>query len=62
MDESVTSSKPMAFSVKDFAQRLGVSVAFLRLEINRKKLRATRLGRRVLITQQEAERYLTVNS
>jgi excisionase family DNA binding protein len=62
MDETVTTSRSMAFSVKELAQRIGVSVAFLRLEIGRNHLRATRLGRRVLITHDEAQRYLAVNS
>lgn len=62
MDEGVTTGKRMALSVKELAQRIGVSVAFVRLEIGRNHLRATRLGRRVLITHDEAQRYLAANS
>ncbi len=47
-----------AFSVKETARSLGVSPGFLRLEIERGRLQVTRLGRRVLITSGELERYL----
>ena len=48
-----------AFSFKDAAEVLGgVSVGFLRLESLRGNLRVTRLGRRVLITAEELDRYL----
>jgi excisionase family DNA binding protein len=48
----------LAFSLAESAKQLGVSVGFLRLEIGRKRLRPTRLGRRVLIRNQELMRYL----
>lgn len=48
----------IAFGIKETAQRLGVSSAFLRLEISRGNLNTIRLGRRVLITGPELERYL----
>jgi excisionase family DNA binding protein len=48
-----------AFSIKEAAEILGgVSVGFLRLESLRGRLQVTRLGRRVLITAQELDRYL----
>jgi excisionase family DNA binding protein len=37
---------------------LPVSVSFLRLEIARGKLAATRLGRRVIVTAEELDRYI----
>lgn len=48
-----------AFSLKDAAEALGgVSIGFLRLESQRGHLQVTRLGRRVLITAEELDRYL----
>jgi excisionase family DNA binding protein len=49
---------PRAYSIPQMAEQLGVSAGLLRLEIARGKLRPTRLGRRVLITDDEASRYL----
>jgi excisionase family DNA binding protein len=49
----------LTLSLDEVAHQLGVCVGFLRLEIGRGKLRATRLGRRVLIRSGEVERYLT---
>lgn len=48
-----------ARSIAETARQLGVSMGFLRLEIARGKLRPTRLGRRVLILDQELRRYLS---
>ena len=48
----------LAWSLNECAAALGVSVPFLRLEIARKRLRPTRLGRRVLVTRAELERYI----
>jgi excisionase family DNA binding protein len=56
---SQTLSCRKAFSLKEAAEALGgVSVGFLRLESLRGHLHVTRLGRRVLITAQELDRYL----
>jgi excisionase family DNA binding protein len=54
-----TLSNRLTLSLDEVAQQLGVCVGFLRLEIGRGKLHATRLGRRVLIRSEEVSRYLT---
>jgi excisionase family DNA binding protein len=48
----------LAFSIASLAPLIGVSQSFLRLEINRRRLRPTRLGKRVLISRPEIHRYL----
>ena len=48
----------MAFRVAESAALIGVSAAFLRLEIARGNLNATRLGRRIVLMRTELERYL----
>jgi hypothetical protein len=50
-----------ATSLQKLAQELDVSVGFLRLEITRGRLLPTRLGRRVVVTTDEARRYLAEN-
>ena len=50
-----------ATSLQKLAQELDVSVGFLRLEISRGRLLPTRLGRRVVVTADEARRYLAKN-
>jgi len=52
------SGSRLTFSLIESSRLLGVSVGFLRLEIGRKRLRPTRLGRRVLIRSEELMRYL----
>ncbi len=47
-----------AVGVAEAAEWLGVSPNFLRLEIARGRLRAARLGRRVLIARTTLEDYL----
>lgn len=49
----------LAFRVSEAAALIGVSPGFLRLELARGNLRATRLGRRLVLTRAELERYLT---
>jgi len=48
----------MAFRVTEAAVLIGVSTAFLRLELTRGNLKATRLGRRIVLMRGELERYL----
>lgn len=48
-----------AFGIGELAAAIGVSGAFLRLEVSRGRLHPIRLGRRVLISAQEWQRYLT---
>jgi excisionase family DNA binding protein len=48
----------LAFRVTEAAALIGVSTAFLRLELARGNLSATRLGRRIVLTRVELDRYL----
>jgi excisionase family DNA binding protein len=52
----------IAVSVAEAACALGVSRSFLRLEIVRGRLQATRLGRRVVVMKDQLERYLNSNT
>jgi excisionase family DNA binding protein len=52
----------LAAGLPVWAEEIGVSLGFLRLEISRGKLQVTRLGRRVLVTKREIDRYLAENS
>ncbi len=48
----------LAWTLDQLAQSLHVSVPFLRLELKRGRLRAARLGRRVVVLDTEVSRYL----
>ena len=48
----------LAWPLDELAGALGTSVGFLRLEIRRGSLRVARLGRRVVVPDHEAQRYL----
>jgi excisionase family DNA binding protein len=48
----------LALGLTEMARRIGVSVCFLRLKIRRGRLWPVRLGRRVVITVGELQRYL----
>lgn len=48
----------LGWTLYELARSLGVSVPFLRLEVKRGKLRATHLGRRVVLLDAEVRRYL----
>jgi len=48
----------LAFRVTEVAAMIGVSAAFVRLELARGNLNATRLGRRIVLMRTELERYL----
>jgi excisionase family DNA binding protein len=48
----------LAFSLEAAAAQLSVSPSFLRLEIARGRIQPVRLGRRILISSYEIERYL----
>lgn len=52
----------LSFGLPEVAHMLGVSDRFLRDEAGRHRLRFTRLGRRVLITTDELQRYLAENT
>lgn len=48
----------VAFGLPRLAQVIDVSVPFLRLEAARGRLKVTRLGRRIVVTKENVERYL----
>jgi len=62
MDRSTGKREPLVISLEDAAWRLSVSPSFLRLEISRGGIRPVRLGRRVLISAAEIERYVAANT
>jgi hypothetical protein len=62
MNEHVTLPIRKACSLAELAASLGVSIGFVRLEVTRKHLHVIRLGRRVLVTCAEADRYLSQRS
>ena len=55
-------SDRLTVSLEYAAWRLSVSPSFLRLEISRGNLRPVRLGRRVLISEAEIDRYVAANT
>lgn len=59
MQSLIQTQNRLSYGIKEAAESLGVSVSFLRLEITRKHLRPTRLGRRLVITAEELRRYLS---
>jgi hypothetical protein len=59
MSGTITKSIPSkCFSIDSFADFLGVAPLTVRREIDRKKLKASHIGRRVIITPAHAEAYL----
>jgi excisionase family DNA binding protein len=58
MPKSITLNNRIALSLQEVAESIGVSVPFLRLEIQRGKLKAAHAGRRVLVRRDEIDRYL----
>ena len=50
--------KRIAFSVRELAEQTGLSQPFLRLEIRRGHLRASKLGRRVLVSAKAIDEWL----
>jgi len=61
---AVITTKPIpskCFSVDGFAEYLGVVPLTVRREIKAGRLRATHIGRRVVITPANAEAYLKAN-
>lgn len=47
----------LAYGVTEYAESIGTSANFIRLEIERGKIRAIRRGRRILIPIKEAQAY-----
>ena len=58
MDKARTKVAKLALSLEEAAWELSVSTSFLRLEIARGRLTPVRLGRRLLISVSEVDRYL----
>jgi excisionase family DNA binding protein len=61
-NEENRSNTPLAHDLRGAAQLLAVSPSFLRLEIQRGRLRASKLGRRCLIPHDELLRYLAAGT
>jgi excisionase family DNA binding protein len=61
-ESSESKSDRLIVSLEYAAWRLSVSPSFLRLEIARGNLRPVRLGRRVLISEAELDRYVSANT
>jgi hypothetical protein len=55
---AVNAPARMAYSIGEIALAIGVSAAFLRLEIARGRLRAKHLSRRVIVTADALAEYL----
>jgi len=53
-----TNTERLSFGVAEAAAALGVSPGFVRSELSSGNLRAVRLGRRIVLTRAELERYL----
>jgi excisionase family DNA binding protein len=56
---NVTQTARLTLSFKEAAALLGVSVGLLRLEVARGLLRTVPIGRRVVLTMAELQRYLS---
>ena len=48
----------LGWTLDELARSLSVSVAFIRLEVKRRRLKAAHLGRRVVVLDTEVRRYL----
>jgi excisionase family DNA binding protein len=48
----------LTYGIKEVAESLGVSEAFIRLEIDRKHLQVIRAGRRVLVIKSSFDEYI----
>ena len=59
MDQERKSHAPkLGWTLEELARSLSVSVPFLRLEVKRGRLKATHLGRRVVLLDGDVQRYL----
>jgi predicted site-specific integrase-resolvase len=54
--------KPLAYRVKPFCQRVGISPATFYKYVGLKKIRVVKIGGRTLVPAQEAERLLSGGS
>jgi len=55
-------SERAAYSVNEVAVRHGISPGLVRLEISRGRLKAGRIGRRVIVTEAQIARWLEESS
>lgn len=62
MLEKITKNTKIAYSIEEMAAQTSLSKAFIRLEIKRGKLRATKFGRRVLIRYEDMSEYISNGS
>ena len=56
--QNETNGQRAAYSIAEVAQRFGVSQGLIRLEISRGKMKAGRIGRRVVIPAGEVDRLI----
>ncbi|WP_425158233.1 helix-turn-helix domain-containing protein [Candidatus Binatus sp.] len=56
--QNETSSVRAPYSIAEIAQRFGVSPGLVRLEISRGRLKAGRIGRRVVVSQRAIDNWL----
>lgn len=56
--EKSSEARRIAYSVREVAEQTGLSQPFIRLEIKRRNLRATRLGRRVIVLAKDMDEWL----
>lgn len=55
---TVLTNDRRGYSPKEIASQVGVSVSFVRKEIRSGRLRACKLGRRVVVLNQDLDEYL----
>jgi hypothetical protein len=58
MDRNVTLKK-LCWSLAELSQSTGLSIGLLRKEISQGCLRARRIGRRLIVTEQDWERFVS---
>jgi excisionase family DNA binding protein len=60
--EGFTASPRMAWGLGEVAEFTGLSLAFLRNEVRAERLPVRKFGRRVLVRDEDLQRYLTKGS
>lgn len=60
-EKNSKNSERRAFSVPELSEQYGLSVRFLRLEIERGNIPVTKLSRRVLVMREDWDAYLAKN-
>jgi excisionase family DNA binding protein len=59
---AMTTELRMAYSLEEVSKKTSLSKAFLRLEIKRGRLQVRRFGRRILVRNEDLERYIETGS